>query len=86
MSENQTNLLSANPETPTQYEQPVQGEDTTWIEPYYKMSKEELLENVDSTTLNQIRNTLGDQQFIDQWKLSEADYNQIIEGDNQAIP
>ena len=51
---------------------------SAWIQPYYKMDKEELLAKVDRVTLNQIRNTLGDQKFIDQWKLSEAEYNTLI--------
>lgn len=58
----------------------AQAQDNAWIEPYYKLNKDELVNEVDPVTLNQIRNTLGDQKFIDQWKLSEADYNKIIEG------
>lgn len=58
----------------------TQSQDNAWIEPYYKLNKDELVNEVDPVTLNQIRNTLGDQKFIDQWKLSEADYNKIIEG------
>jgi hypothetical protein len=65
--------------------------DTAWIEPYYKMDKDELLNNTNPETVNQIRNTLGDQKFIDQWKLSEADYNRVIESsqpttEQQAAP
>jgi hypothetical protein len=58
----------------------TQSQDNAWIEPYYKLNKDELTNQVDPVTLNQIRNTIGDQKFIDQWKLSEADYNKIIEG------
>jgi hypothetical protein len=55
-------------------------QDNAWIEPYYKLNKDELASEVDPVTLNQIRNTIGDQKFIDQWKLSEAEYNNIIDG------
>jgi len=58
---------------------PQTSQDTAWIQPYYKMDREQLLNDVEPVTLNQIRNTIGDQQFIDQWKLSEADYNNIVE-------
>jgi len=59
-------------------------QDNSWIEPYYKLSKDELLNKVDKATLNQIRNTLGDQKFIDQWALSEADYNFVVGNGNEA--
>jgi hypothetical protein len=83
MSDNQTTPQQVQEQAPQQVEQPAQNQDNAWIEPYYQMNKDELLNNVDPTTLNQIRNTIGDQQFIDQWKLSEADYNRIIEGQQQ---
>lgn len=59
-------------------------QDNSWIEPYYKLNKDELLNKVDKATLNQIRNTLGDQKFIDQWALSEADYNFVVGDGNEA--
>ena len=60
--------------------QPQDSQDANWIQPYYAMDKEQLLAETDPVTINQIRNTLGDQKFIDQWKLSEGDYNRIVEG------
>lgn len=78
-------MSTQNNATSTPVEQPKATTDNAWIEPYYKLNKEELVSEVDPVTLNQIRNTLGDQKFIDQWKLSEADYNKIIDGQQNQV-
>lgn len=51
-----------------------------WLQPYLAMNKNQLLNQVDPATLNQIRNTMGDQAFIDHWKLTREDYMRVIEG------
>jgi hypothetical protein len=41
------------------------------------MSKEEMFKGVDLETLNRIRIEMGDQEFINQWKLTELEYDWI---------
>lgn len=52
-----------------------------WLNPYLAMDKNQLLNQVDPKTLNDIRNAMGDQAFIDQWKLTREDYMRVLDGD-----
>jgi hypothetical protein len=51
-----------------------------WLEQYLHYDKQYLLSEVDPLTLNQIRETMGDQEFIDHWKLSEQEYQYVLDG------
>jgi hypothetical protein len=42
---------------------------TDFAEQYLEISKEELLQ-LDPEVLNQIRQSMGDQEFIDHWQLT----------------
>jgi len=44
---------------------------------YFELSKEELLQ-LDSHIFNQLRQEMGDQEFIDQWKLTQEEYSYLI--------
>lgn len=44
---------------------------------YLPLSKEELLE-LEPSVLNQLRQEMGDQEFIDQWKLTQEEYSYLI--------
>ena len=47
------------------------------LEKYQGLSKEELLQ-LDLSELSNIRQEMGDQQFIDQWKLTQEEYSYLI--------
>jgi len=83
MSESEAKQNPTSPQSETEPEFQL-NEENAWVEQYFSMSREELLNTIDPVTLNQIRNTMGDQHFIDQWKMSEADYNNIIGGPSGA--
>jgi hypothetical protein len=51
-----------------------------WLNAYYGMDKEELFKKCDPKTLNEIRKALGDQAFINQWKLTEKEFDRITKG------
>jgi hypothetical protein len=44
---------------------------------YVNHTKEELLE-LSPSILNQLRQEMGDQAFIDQWKLTQEEYSYLI--------
>jgi hypothetical protein len=46
---------------------------------YLDLTKDELLQ-LDPHVLNQLRHQLGDQEFIDQWKLTQEEYSYLING------
>ena len=52
---------------------------STSAQNYFDLSKEELLQQ-DPEVLNQLRQQLGDQEFIDQWKLTQEEYSYLING------
>lgn len=49
----------------------------TSFEKYQSLTKEELLQ-VDLSELNNLRQEMGDQEFIDQWKLTQEEYSYLI--------
>lgn len=49
----------------------------TSFEKYVSLSKEELLQ-LDLSELSNLRQEMGDQQFIDQWKLTQEEYSYLI--------
>ena len=50
------------------------GEDQEWLQRYLELEKEQLLNQVDVDTLEQLRTIMGDQEFIDHWKLTRSEY------------
>jgi hypothetical protein len=71
------------PEGEAEAETGEEGEGENWLAPFLAMEKDQLLNEVDQETLNQIRAELGDQAFIDQWKLTRDDYMRVIGADEQ---
>lgn len=51
-----------------------------WLNQYLAYDKMRLLNDVDPLTLNEIRVTMGDQEFIDHWMLSQDEYNYVVDG------
>ena len=49
-----------------------------WLNPYLAKPKEQLLAETDPATLNKIREAMGDQNFIDHWKLTQDEYARIV--------
>jgi hypothetical protein len=53
----------------------------TSLEKSQNLSKEDLLQ-LDQSTLNNLRHEMGDQEFIDHWRLTQEEYSYLI---NQQI-
>jgi hypothetical protein len=61
----------------------VEDEESKWLEQCLQYEKEYLLYEVERLTQNKIREKMGNQEFIDHWKLRKQEYMAVVDGQSK---